>query len=298
MPTRPKTGLLLFFSGGPSDTTRPTCVITTNATGPTATNPIAATITFSEEVTGFVVGDITVSAGGSLANFATADNIVFTADWTLAAGTNTMDVAEGVCADAAGNTNTAAAQYSIARYYVYDTFTDTNGTLVTAHTPNITPGGGYAQVFANPPDIQGNKVHPLGTASSVMIDAGVTSCTVRIKYTFVTGQYFAGLLLRVSDSSNYFRFYLNDTPAVRWELQKRAAAVNSVLDSENTSVTNGQTYTLKVTLNGNTITCYVDNVEVCSATDAFSNTVTKQGFMIATTSADTERLDDFEVFPL
>jgi len=67
----------------------------------------------SEEVTGFAVGDISVSAGGSLANFATADNIAFTVDWTLAAGTNTMDIAAGVCTDAAGNGNVAAQTYTL-----------------------------------------------------------------------------------------------------------------------------------------------------------------------------------------
>lgn len=77
-----------------------------------ATDVAGMTITFSKEVTGFEVGDITISAGGSLANFATADNIVFTVDWTIAAGSNTMDIAAGVCT-AGGINNTAAVQFGI-----------------------------------------------------------------------------------------------------------------------------------------------------------------------------------------
>ena len=73
-----------------------------------ASNVLAMQIVASEVVTGFAVGDITISAGGSLASFATSDNKTFTVSWTLAAGANTMNIAAGVCTDAAGNANTAA----------------------------------------------------------------------------------------------------------------------------------------------------------------------------------------------
>jgi hypothetical protein len=114
MPTRPKTGLLLFFSGGPSDTTRPTVAITCAQTGPTATTPLNMTFTFSEDVTGFELGDITVG-NGTAGNFGTTSASVYTCDVTPTAnGTVTVDVAEGVAQDAAGNTNTAATQFTIA----------------------------------------------------------------------------------------------------------------------------------------------------------------------------------------
>lgn len=100
------------IGGGVVDTTAPTVTITCTQTSPTATTPLSMTITFSEAVVGFVVGDITIS-GGSLAGFATADNIVFTVSWTPATGANTMDIAAGVCKDAAGNDNTAATQFAI-----------------------------------------------------------------------------------------------------------------------------------------------------------------------------------------
>jgi hypothetical protein len=64
-------------------------------------------------VSGFVVGDITV-ANGSAGTFSTVSELVYTAViTTTATGTVTVDVAEGVCQDAAGNTNTAATQFSI-----------------------------------------------------------------------------------------------------------------------------------------------------------------------------------------
>jgi len=95
------------------DTAAPTVAITSSASDPTATSPIPVTVTFSEAVTGFVVGDLTVG-NGSAGDFATSDNIIFTANITpTAGGAVTVDIAAGVCTDAAGNGNTAATQFSI-----------------------------------------------------------------------------------------------------------------------------------------------------------------------------------------
>src|SRR3972149_3380566 len=65
------------------------------------------TFTFSEDVTGFVVGDITVVNGAASA-FA-GSGAVYTATITpAAAGTVTVSVAADVCVDAAGNANLAS----------------------------------------------------------------------------------------------------------------------------------------------------------------------------------------------
>jgi len=96
------------------DGTDPTVVITSTATSPTNSNPIPITLTFSEEVTGFALGDLTVG-NGTAGNFSTADNIVFTADITPTADGNvTVDIATNVTQDEATNGNTAAIQFSIA----------------------------------------------------------------------------------------------------------------------------------------------------------------------------------------
>ena len=97
---------------GPSDVTAPTIEITSASASPVTTNPIAVTFMASEAVIGFAVGDITIGGGGSLASFATSDNIIFTASWTLGSGTNTLDIAGGVCVDGVGNSNAAATQFA------------------------------------------------------------------------------------------------------------------------------------------------------------------------------------------
>ena len=78
---------------------------------PTSTNgAFTATFEFSEDVSGFAIGDITVG-NGSASNFATVDGNTYTALITPASeGNLTIDVANAVATDAAGNDNTAATQ--------------------------------------------------------------------------------------------------------------------------------------------------------------------------------------------
>jgi hypothetical protein len=123
--------LLTMASGGASDTTAPTLTISAvSAVG----NIASMRITASEAVTGFEVGDITI-VGGSLANFATADNIIYTVDWTLDAGDNTMDIAAEVCEDAAGNKNTAATQCTMTYLVVAPISAFANDTTIQREDP-------------------------------------------------------------------------------------------------------------------------------------------------------------------
>lgn len=104
--------LIVTTVAGISDTVAPTVTITSTASTIT-TAAFTCTFTFSENVTGFALGDITVG-NGSAGTFNTVSASVYTAVITpTATGTVTVDVAGGVCTDAAGNNNTAATQFSI-----------------------------------------------------------------------------------------------------------------------------------------------------------------------------------------
>ncbi|MBR9825298.1 MAG: autotransporter outer membrane beta-barrel domain-containing protein [Alphaproteobacteria bacterium] len=86
--------------------------ITTTSSDPVS-GAFSVTVTFSEAVSGFVVGDLSVG-NGAASNLQTSDNTVFTADITPSSdGSVTVDVAAGAAQDAAGNDNTAATQFSI-----------------------------------------------------------------------------------------------------------------------------------------------------------------------------------------
>jgi hypothetical protein len=95
-----------------SNISEPTVSITSTESNPTNAGTIPLEIEFSEDVTGFVVGDIDVS-GGVLSNFS-GSGANYTVDVTPSAdGTITVDVPAGVAQDAAGNDNEAAPQFSI-----------------------------------------------------------------------------------------------------------------------------------------------------------------------------------------
>jgi hypothetical protein len=96
------------------DTMNPTVAITSAVSpGPTNSSPIPMTATFSENVTGFVVGDIVV-ANGNTSNFVAVSGTVYTFDVTpLAQGLVVVNIAAAVAQDAVGNPNTAAPQFVI-----------------------------------------------------------------------------------------------------------------------------------------------------------------------------------------
>jgi hypothetical protein len=94
------------------DSTAPTATISTTASNPTKTSPIPVTVTFSEAVTGFASGDVTI-VNGSISLFTAVSGTTYTFSVTPSAqGAVTVDVAAGIAQDAAGNGNTAAAQLS------------------------------------------------------------------------------------------------------------------------------------------------------------------------------------------
>ncbi len=103
--------------------------------GKTNADPIPVTVTFSEAVTGFAIGDVVVAGGtpGALAG----SGATYTFDITpIDPSTVTVDIAAGVAQDAALNGNTTAAQLSLG----FDsTFDPTNGPpLISDITDKIT----------------------------------------------------------------------------------------------------------------------------------------------------------------
>ncbi|HOT14912.1 MAG TPA: Ig-like domain-containing protein [Bacteroidales bacterium] len=96
------------------DRTAPTVIISSSAANPTNVSPIPLTITFSEDVTGFVVEDITTS-GGSLSGFSGSGK-VYTVNYFPVYGTNNINIAANKVIDIASNGNIAASQFSIEYY--------------------------------------------------------------------------------------------------------------------------------------------------------------------------------------
>jgi len=147
----------LPFTGGETydiDKTPPTVAIssTAGASGSTtAASPIPFTVTFSENVSGFVAGDVTVTngsvTGGVVNGTSPGTTFTFTVTPTTPGTATTVNVPANVAQDAAGNLNTAApAAYSI-------TYNQPNTTVVSvtrlSPSPTALAQVRYRVVFAN-----------------------------------------------------------------------------------------------------------------------------------------------------
>ncbi|MGW8123720.1 Ig-like domain-containing protein, partial [Roseivirga echinicomitans] len=95
-----------------ADLTAPTVLISSTAADP-INGAFTATFTFSEAVTGFAIGDIAITNGTTNTFTSTNPSVYTTSISPQADGVVTVDVSSNVAQDAAGNENTAAAQFSL-----------------------------------------------------------------------------------------------------------------------------------------------------------------------------------------
>lgn len=174
------------------DTKPPTLVIGDTFLGPTATEPVTFTFTFSEAVTGFTAGDVIVAGGtkGAFDGSGNAYTLVVTPT-PNANGTIAVDVPAGVATDIAGNPNMAAAQHTQAfdtrqpSLVITDdvseptatglvTFTFTFSEAVTGFTASdVTVAGGTKGVFDG-----SGTTYTLAVTPTPNTDAGTITVSV------------------------------------------------------------------------------------------------------------------------
>ncbi|MFN3700988.1 MAG: inverse autotransporter beta domain-containing protein [Alphaproteobacteria bacterium] len=106
-------GTTIPLDTGPIISSEVAVTISTVAGNPTSLNPIPVTFTFDEAVSGFVLGNISVT-NGTASNLSTLDDIVFTADITPTIdGIVSISLAAGVASGAGGNLNAASNTLSL-----------------------------------------------------------------------------------------------------------------------------------------------------------------------------------------
>ena len=113
------------------DSIMPTVVLSTASPSPTNASPIPVLVTFSENVSGFAIGDLTVgNCTASNLQVVTASK-TWSFDVTPGQGEVTVGIAAGVVADAAGNTNSAALPIAV----TYDSVRPSATLATTVTTP-------------------------------------------------------------------------------------------------------------------------------------------------------------------
>ena len=185
--TRTSAATAAVTAAADTDTTAPTVTIT--GVPAMSSAPFMATFTFSEAVTGFVVGDITLG-NATASNFTDTSASVYTALITpTAEGTVTVDVEAGVAQDAASNGNTAASRasssYTASPSPVISLVAGTSPvTEGTAATFTLTrTGNATAMAAAVTVDVSVFESEAMisGTApTSVMLAANARTATLRV----------------------------------------------------------------------------------------------------------------------
>ena len=102
------------------------------------TNAFEATITFTEAVSDFEQGDLSISGTANATSTAwnTTDNITYTATITpTTTGTVTLNVAAGVATDAADNLNTASETHTVTAFVIQQQIVDTTSPSVSITVP-------------------------------------------------------------------------------------------------------------------------------------------------------------------
>lgn len=180
-----------------------------------------------------------------------------------------------------------------------DTFTDVDGTLLTAHTMNV--GGGWTAVNGTW-TIQSNTALVLiPTANSIATaDAGQADITLTLSLIVPnTADYAVGAVVRTSDANTgWIAVIERDGGTPYLAIFERTAGTNTLRASVNAPSATNSTVTITVVTSGSTITASLSTGETCNYASATSNqTVTKHGLFGYSSLGDysSGAVDDFLV---
>jgi hypothetical protein len=176
---------------------------------------------------------------------------------------------------------------------VNDTFTDTNGTALTAHTGEI--GATWTLHPTTPTatwEIQTNRARNTTVAGAIL-----ASGTPHFPDYDVEAEFFLfadvstafGIIGRCDPTVMTAYSFRHSQIVGQWELYKLVAGTGTLLDTVALdSISPGTTVTMKLEMRGSDIRAYVDDVEVCGAVDSAITATGRAGFR--TTSATSSKL--------
>lgn len=185
---------------------------------------------------------------------------------------------------------------------VYDTFTDTDGTLLTAHTPDVAPvSSAWADVCisgslsAGSVKIAANKVRFDADAQGCVINCGQTDYSVSARWTpGVGGLNRNSIVFRFGSNTNLWLFNCR-------EVNGDANIVEAVSGIGNTrataafAFTEGVEYLLEVRVSGTTCTGYINGVQVVTYASMGTHLSSTLVGICRNTSDNLARFDEFVV---
>ena len=164
---------------------------------------------------------------------------------------------------------------------VTDTYTDTPGVHLNAHTPDS--GGAWTENSGSWTIQAGGDVRNTTAAGAYYIatqDIGKAGASIRVKAGTVaaSGDQFAGVILRYSDASNFWLVgYITSAGSPVVVIRKIVAGVYTDVVSKVWTNRYQKWITIEATANGNVISAVIDGGFGMTVTDTFNNTATKFG---------------------
>lgn len=189
---------------------------------------------------------------------------------------------------------------------VKDLFTDTTGTAITAHSPDVEPvaSGWTLHVItagsSNAVKIQSNAAEDVagtdaGGAYAYVVDHNTADTTITCDFTTSSIMGIIGLSYRVTDGSNYFVAVLQpSTNTIKIYEETAGTLTQRAFTNVTTGLSASTTYALELTLSGNTATLKAESKTV-SYTTSVRNTVTNHGIGTISSNAGTgAKWDNYE----
>ena len=165
----------------------------------------------------------------------------------------------------------------VAGAIILDTFADTNGVLLTNHTPDISPGGGWA---GDAWDIQSNKAESpqsFNTPELVQIDAGESDVDIQVTWTTANPALgVEGIVARYVDDNNHWIIVFSSTTSV-WAIVSRVSSTFTTHASTPFTPLATTSYALRCVLIGTSITATIDGGMSINFSSSSHQSATKHG---------------------
>jgi hypothetical protein len=174
-----------------------------------------------------------------------------------------------------------------------DAFTGTNGTLITAHTPDAdVVGRGYtiekdrasSPAVSNAVTIESNRLYINDANEGAVIDVGTTEPDYSVDWVCATGKEFILQVRRLDDTEHIHLYVKQSTGLIRVNERVADANIGVVGTNEATyTFVDGATYRFRIQVVGLQITVSVDDVQQVqvSSTRVANDHATKVGLFAA-----------------
>lgn len=176
---------------------------------------------------------------------------------------------------------------------VFDTFTGANGTLITAHAPDIAPvGSAWAQGRGTDVlELQGNMLaNPSGSSGECIINSGVSDCVITAKLKLgPTGP--SAITFRAQQNGGVWDVWRAAIDTGLIQIYEITAGVFTPRASQNLAISRGVTYLATVTLSGPNITFNVAGVGTINYSSSVRQAMTRHGLQLDVGAT----ADDFKV---